>query len=400
MIPLAGLAPPVEPMAPSPERVLADTILTAFPLRGEGRPVSSGTIPLSFREPLVLAAKQHGLAALLYAALADVDISDLDAPFQELRDTYLRSRMAARLGYDALGELLEAFARRKIAVLVLKGAALSPLLYPEPGLRTFGDIDLLIRRDDLAAAQQIMEGAGYRILSERHEGFSEQFLKSLNYVHGERVGLAVELHWHLFVPVYYRRRLAPELFWEHPMACAPGTRNMFTLAPTPQLLYLCAHARLNHTRLRLIWLYDIALLLERYGGEIDWDEFVRVAQALELAPAAAQILEWATEWWGTAVPDEPLALLRGTPSRTAARLVYALVTSPQPEARVFADVFYQTGLRNKLTYAVQLLLPSRAYMQNRHPDDPMLRLPIRYVQRVWRITGMVARSLWVTLTRS
>lgn len=399
MIPLAGLAPPVKSPAPSPERVLAETILAAFPLRGEGHPVSAGTIPLPLREPLVLAAKQHGLAALLYAALADVDTADLDAPFQDLRDTFLRSRMAARLAYDALGGLLESFAERKIAVLVLKGAALSPLLYPEPGLRTFGDIDLLIHRNDIAAAQRILEGQGFRILSDRHEGFSEQFLKSLNYVHVERIGLAVELHWHLFVPVYYRRRLAPEVFWENPISCGPGTRNMFTLAPMPQLLYLCAHARLNHARLRLIWLYDIARLLERYGGVIDWDEFVRAAQALELAPAAAQILEGSAEWWGTVVPDEPLARLRRTESRTAARVVYALVTSPLPEARVLTDIFYQTGVRNKLMYAVQMLLPSRVYMQSRYPDDPAARLPLRYIQRVWRITGMVARSVWVTLFR-
>lgn len=384
----------------SPERVLTGTILAAFPLRGEGQTVLVSTIPSSLRAPLVVAAKQHGLAALLYASLAVTDNADLDAALQELRDIYRRSRMAARLGYDALVGLLDAFAEAKIQVLVLKGAALSPLLYPEPGLRAFGDMDLLIHRDNLAAAQGVMERAGFRISHDRHEGFSTQFLKSLNYVSVERLGVAVDLHWHLFAPMYYRRRIPLELFWTHPMPCTPGPRNMMTLAPMPQLLYLCAHAGLHHARLRLVWLYDIARLLERYGGEIDWDEFVRAAEALELASATAQILQRAGDWWGAVVPVEPLARLKRTKSRRAARLVYAMVTSPNPEARVFSDVFYQEGLRNKMTYAVQLLLPSREYMQSRHPNEPATRLPLRYVERVWRITRMVARSVWVTVAHA
>lgn len=410
---VAAPAFPTENASPSPERVLTQILLTAFPLRGEPRVVSAHTFPPSLFSELVTSAKENGLATILYAALAesnaalangDAALADKDAteenvPLQELRELYLCNRMAARLAYDSLGALLDAFGQENIPILVLKGAAVSALLYPEPGLRAFGDLDLLIQRDDLAAAQAIMAGKGFEILLERHAGFSEQYQKSLNYISAQRSGLAVDLHWHLFAPLYYRRRIPMNHFWQNPLGLTIAERSAQTLAPQMQLLYLCAHAALHHPQLRLIWLYDIALLVERYQREMDWDEIVRTAQQLELAVPVAQVLARAVEWWDAPVPAAPLAALAQTRQRLPARIVYFLVSSPQNEMRVFADALYQKGWRHKFGYAAQLIFPSRAYMRSRHTNASQTLLPVWYLKRLVHILRLIMRSLWSNLTR-
>lgn len=388
-----------EPPGLSAERILTGTILTAFPWQGERGFVSAKTIPTVLWTELVSAARQHGLAALLFAALSDTADPTLPAaPLAELRDIFLRSRMANRLANDALGILLDGFAKANVSMLVLKGAALSAMLYPEPGLRPFGDLDLMLHRAELARAQAVLESCDYKLIGERHEGFSETFLKSLNYANFNSLGPAVDLHWHLFAPMYYRRRISMDFFWTRPLPFKVAGRDAFALGPLPQLVHLAAHAGL-HARVPLVWLYDISLWIERYGSEIDWDEFVAIVQELELAAAVADKLSSAVDWWSAPVPPSVLTRLAQTRSGAGARLVYTIYSSPHGGARALVDLLYQEGLTNKVEFATQLIFPSREYMEGRKPSNHRGGMIGLYAQRVWRITRFVTGSLWATLTR-
>lgn len=388
-----------ESAALSPERVLTGTIHAAFPLNGERQFVSAKSIPTTLWTELVPAAKLHGLAALFFAALSDTGPPELvPEPLAELRELYLRSRMAARIANDAVGSLSDGFKRAGVPLLVLKGAALAAILYPEPGLRPFGDVDLMIHRADLPAAQAIFSSGGFEMLGERHERFSEKYLKSVNYAVPGAPGPSIDLHWHLFAPMYYRRRIAMDFFWQNPVQFALGTGEAFALAPLQQLVHLTAHAGLHHTRVPLVWLYDMTRWVHRFRTDIDWDEFVRVVQRLELASAVARNLRSAVEWWDAAVPPKVITRLEQTRSGAGARLVYAIYSSPQGGARGVVDMLYQERLVNKVGYATGLLLPSPEYMASRHPSRSHVGLAVLYVQRVWRITRFVARSIRGILT--
>lgn len=388
-----------ESVAQSPERVLTGAIRAAFPLNGERQFVSAKCIPPTLWTELVPAAKLHGLAALFFAALSDTTTPEpAPEPLAELRNIYLRSRMATRLANDALGSLSDEFKRAGVPLLVLKGAALSAILYPEPGLRPFGDVDLMIHRAHLPAAQAVLSGGRFEMVGERHEGFSEKYLKSMNYAVPGAPGPSIDLHWHLFAPMYYRRRIAMDFFWQNPVRFTLGDREAFALAPLQQLVHLTAHAGLHHTRVPLVWLYDMTRWIHRFRSEIDWDEFVRVVQRLELAPAVGHNLHSAVEWWDAAVPPAVITRLEQTRSGAGARLVYAIYSSPQGGARGVVDMLYQEGLPDKVGYAARLLLPSREYMASHKPNHSDAGLPVLYAQRVWRITRFVARSLWGILT--
>ncbi|WP_420631504.1 nucleotidyltransferase family protein [Candidatus Leptofilum sp.] len=80
------------------------------------------------------------------------------------------SRERTRRMLDSCTEILAAFQQAGIEVLLLKGAVLAPLYYPDPFLRPLADLDLLIRPKDVVASREIMlKKLGYRYYSRSAE---------------------------------------------------------------------------------------------------------------------------------------------------------------------------------------------------------------------------------------
>ena len=73
-----------------------------------------------------------------------------------------------------------------IRAVILKGAA-AGALYPDPALRSYGDIDLMVLPDDMTRARKVLLGVGY--LGEDDEGLSD------HHIGLERDGVHLELHW-------------------------------------------------------------------------------------------------------------------------------------------------------------------------------------------------------------
>jgi hypothetical protein len=74
------------------------------------------------------------------------------------------------------------------------------------------------------------------------------------------------------------------------------------------LLYLCWHYRF-HGFTRLIWLYDIVVMLRAGGSSMDWDELVQAARHLHLATNLYYCLAWCRDIFGVAIPEQVFARL-------------------------------------------------------------------------------------------
>ncbi|MFI0938571.1 nucleotidyltransferase family protein [Streptomyces sp. NPDC021020] len=78
-----------------------------------------------------------------------------------LRAGFRSNRIANRVYLDELVVLVDAFAQAGVDVRVRKGAAMLQSVYRDIGVRELSDIDLLIRREDRAAAVDVMTSLGY-----------------------------------------------------------------------------------------------------------------------------------------------------------------------------------------------------------------------------------------------
>lgn len=138
------------------------------------------------------------------------------------------------------------------AVTLLRSAGVEPLLakgwavarlYPETGLRPYGDNDLCVRPEQYAAARAALSEDGCAVDLHRgleHTGFSLLDDRSLD-------------------ALFDRSQLVP--LGDIP-ARIPG--------PEDHLRLLCLHA-LGHGLVRPLWLCDVAVALENRPEQFDWD---------------------------------------------------------------------------------------------------------------------------------
>src|SRR5438876_3859961 len=144
----------------------------------------------------------HRVAALLYDRLAALPTSAaIPAPvMQQLRDMALQDALSNMRLYDALTEVLTAFAREGVSVIVLKGAHLAEVVYGNRALRPMADADLLVRSRDLARAEATLVGLGYGRLESTTGEVDYAFHHHLRpFV---RTGVAtIEIHWTVARPI-------------------------------------------------------------------------------------------------------------------------------------------------------------------------------------------------------
>ena len=101
-------------------------------------------------------AEYHGVAPLLEPIISAFARDDPETVPDDVRWAFValahRHRRAALAREACVDNLLEAFATVGIPVILLKGAALSHLIYSAPKLRPMVDVDLLINPADVERA--------------------------------------------------------------------------------------------------------------------------------------------------------------------------------------------------------------------------------------------------------
>jgi hypothetical protein len=148
---------------------------------------------------------------------------------------------------------------RRVEVLPLKGVYLGHRVYPSPALRDLGDVDLLVRRSDLASADAELRRLGYDPVHDAcmlAEGRGD-LLNAVLY-HRED-SLPVHLHWGLSnasLPHFMYRIDADEVWRESRGGGMWGPHLLLTL---------CEHA-LKHSFRALIHLTDVEIV----SRTVDW----------------------------------------------------------------------------------------------------------------------------------
>jgi len=210
-------------------------------------------------DELLVLAESHGLLPAFCRSYS-----------RELPKTWrerLRSHwaMSARFASE-LQRLLDLFAQHGIEALPLKGPVLAELLYGSLSLRTFDDLDLLVKTADFAVAQSILSGEGFVPVDEvgnYHRGFVAH-------------GMFVELHFAPASPSLPRFDI--DAAWTRSRAINFHGHPTRVFEKADLLLYLVLHG-VKHHFARLVWLLDVTRAL----GSLDDRDVIHL---LEMARSA------------------------------------------------------------------------------------------------------------------
>lgn len=224
---------------------------------------------------LLALAENHGVTGHLAARLRELEASSIPAEtLQALRErqrvqTFVSLRMTAELF-----RLLDRFASQAIGALVVKGPVLAVQAYGDPAMRSYGDLDLLVRQRDIRRATELMLADGYHAqvpLNAIDAGkIPGQYLFSK-----PNSNLLVELH-NDFTLRYFPRRLPLEKFFERQIRVPLDGREAPALSVEDELVLICIHGA-KHFWERLIWIADVAALVSRQTG-IDWERVTESAR--------------------------------------------------------------------------------------------------------------------------
>lgn len=230
---------------------------------------------------------------------------------------------------------LDAQLPAEIEVVLIKGAAYQAQHLPLAEGRLSADIDLLVRRADLDAAEAALVEVGWRstVTDPYDQRYYREWSHELPPMQAEGHALELDLH-HGIAPVTSRCQPDPGVLWAGRQRL-PDSRY-FVLDPMDQLIHAVVHL-FQDTELdgRLRDLLDIDAMLRALPN----DGEVRAALAVRVAMFGAGDLFWyaldaCQRWLGTPVPA---ALWPAPPARlpraTMAWMLPRTLLPRLPEAR-------------------------------------------------------------------
>jgi hypothetical protein len=215
-------------------------------------------------------ARRHSLAPLAYVQL-DRSASDL-VPHDALRGLKRDYRENAARNIvltDELCHLIKLLAASGIEAIPYKGPLLALFAYGDLTLRRFVDLDIMVRKDDVLGARELMLADGYcaaKSLSLSQQEFLLRTQHNMQFIRdGRRV--IVELHWEVASNLFASSVQADEL-WEGLTTIPLNDIVVKTLSANDLLFSLCVHGS-RHLWERLSWISDVAELIEHQ--KIDWN---------------------------------------------------------------------------------------------------------------------------------
>jgi len=228
-------------------------------------------------EVVVRTAYAHGITGLLCHNLLLVEPALVPGDIRDAALAHLRQCADTnRRGTAQMSLVLTALAGAGIRAVPFKGPSLATWAYGDTRLRSFRDLDFLVRAADADATIRVLEGLGFR---QRQKLSGRQWREFVRYsgqdiLHGP--GLPIEPHW----------ALAPRTMafdFDHEELLARAVRDLmegqpvWRFAPEDELLVLCAHGAKEQWP-KLKWVADVAAFARRHPT-LDWDTVIHRASA-------------------------------------------------------------------------------------------------------------------------
>jgi hypothetical protein len=234
---------------------------------------------------------KQGLTPLVHAGILACHLTppgDIAASFVK----YIRAaQLRADQAYDQLREIAGAFEAQKIDLIALKGVPFAFRYYPSPGLRRFGDIDILVQESQLDLAGDTLLRLGYKSLDSAEAAHPSQFLDhDLKYHCGYERGeqYPVELHWRL-TPRNSPVRFDMAGLWGRSYLPERAGDLGRALAFEDEAVFLASHMARHEFLMPARAFVDLALLLSSTPGYDIEKLWQRAADCKALADLAAAL---------------------------------------------------------------------------------------------------------------
>jgi hypothetical protein len=241
---------------------------------------------------LLLLAARHRVLPQIYTGLKQADALEAIGveAVAKLRG-YIQSNAGKVLRLAGeLRRLAGEFDSAGIPVIPFKGLVLSARVYGDLSMRDVGDLDLLVRREDIVRAADLLVSLGHHPIFPTATPRETAYLEGLN---GERrnrylrwhcehhlvyepTHLNVDLHWAMSLREF-SVSLDVDGIWARAKRASVAGREILTLGDEDLLIVLCLNGAKDCWE-RLDRICDVAHLLARSAETLNWPTVFRLAQ--------------------------------------------------------------------------------------------------------------------------
>ena len=303
-------------------------------------------------EAVIAEAKQQGVSLPLYPMLLALEKTyDLMIPSKEkLYQAYLSTAAKNMVALHEAERLLSTLKEAGIAAAGLKGIYLLENVYGNIGARSMNDIDILVKKQDLAKSLQIMQTLGYQ-----HTGYFSLLDHNTDTKHVPPMqkagGHLLEVHWTL-LEEYEPFTIDIEALWARMVPAKIAGVEALALGVEDLILHLCLHLTYQHfLTLGLRGLLDIGLVLHQFADEINWSRLVETARSWGAEKVTALTLKLVESQLEVPIPAEVFTSL--LPAGIAPELLEnarsLLFERGQTLANLTPDLVEMSASRNLIT---------------------------------------------------
>jgi hypothetical protein len=360
---------------------------------------------------LIRQSARHGLSAYLYHRLQALGAErSIPPPIRErLREITLQNASQNIRLYHHLGKILKILGNDGIPVILLKGAHLAEAVYGSIALRRMGDVDILVRKEDLHRTVRHLVETGFHVTDEALAAYLERIEETRFHVLPERKHFFDLVHpdWKLKLDVHVSLAeedstfaVEPDGLWDRAVRPDKAGLQALALSPADSILYQCIHASFHHRfEHGLRPLCDIAETLRESGAGLDWEDLRLISRRWKADRCAWLTLGFARELLGAPVPESALKALK--PQKVDPGMIAwarAQIFTPQTDDGLLTGnlirLWKARRLRDKAAAIRKALFPSRQAMAVHYPAPPgSFRLYFYYFVRLkdlllrWGRTG-------------
>lgn len=221
-----------------------------------------------------------------------------------------------KLFYES-AQILEFLYESAIRCIVLKGTALTILVYNDFGARPMADLDVLIPPSQADFAIGLLKKMGW-------EPENEQYLKyNLRYGCGmmfAKAGFELDLHWYPFFEV--RRNSSETDFWEHAIPLILPQTTALALCPADMLLHIVVHGLKWNIEPPIRWVADAVTIINASDARLDWHYLLEQIKKYKVVLQVKAAFDYLKINFDAAIPEFVMEELNRIPASYAEKLLF------------------------------------------------------------------------------
>ena len=347
---------------------------------------------------------QHGLTPVVFDRLTQykTHLSPPDDIFAAMQKIYLSTAVKNTQLLNEAKRFLSASRDSGLPVIGLKGIFLVENVFGNIALRVMSDMDFLVQRKDVPAAQNVLKTLGY----EQRTYFDSED-PNTDAKHASPMvnpyGCYAEIHWSI-VDDEWPFNIDTDGLWERAVPAKIAGLDVLSLSIEDLILHLCIHYTYQHLLKEggLRGLFDLLAVMETYQNEIDWRLLAERANQWGVGRIVALTFQLVSELFCQKIPSGDLENLNFEPVPSDLLSAAKDQIIPIQEVNIpitysLISFFSKTGLISKLKLFFQRIFLPKAIMARYYNVSPTsikvyLLYPVRwyylflkYGKTVWKI---------------